>query len=206
MIISCLTLGISDHYYMQQQDELFQLIKALTKSEKKFFTQYVNLYEKGAEPIYLQFFDYLNAEETYDEIKIFKKFRDESFRKSYAATKHYLKNLIIKTLRHSDLTLRDDRDLSVFVLDVKRVMSKGLFPMAKKMIEKLKAEAVMEEKFYDVLHLIGMQRSLITLGYYKYEPEINLDILDEEEDVLLEKIKELRMVMNAAIQLYSLMY
>lgn len=45
-------------------DELFQLIKALSKSEKKFFTQYVNLYEKGSSPLYLQVFNFLNEEPT----------------------------------------------------------------------------------------------------------------------------------------------
>src|ERR1700722_8387398 len=122
---------------MEQQDELFQLINALSKSEKKFFTQYVNIYEKGSSPIYLKLFEFLNDEESYDEEKIFKKFRDQTFRKNYPVTKHYLKNLIIKTLRHSEITAREDRDLGVYVLDIKRLMAKGLFPMAKKMIEKL---------------------------------------------------------------------
>ena len=190
----------------QQQDELFQLIKALSKSEKKFFTQYVNIYEKGASPIYLKLFDFLNEETQYDEENIFRKFRDQNFKKNYPVTKHYLKNLIVKTLRHSDLTVREDRDLTVFVLDVKRLMVKGLFSMAKKMIEKLKSEAQEDEKFHDVLQLIAMQRGLITMGYYKYQPAINLDALDEEEETVLEKMKQLRQVMNSNIQLYSLMH
>lgn len=191
---------------MEQQDELFQLIKALGKSEKKFFKQYVNIYEKGANPIYLKLFDYLNEEETYDEEKLFKKFRDQQFKKTYPVTKHYLKNLIIKTLRHSELTVREDKDLTVYVLDIKRLMAKGLFPMAKKMIEKLKAEAYEDEKFNDIIQLLAMQRGLISMGYYKYEPEVNLDKLDEEEEQLLEKMKQLRQVMTAAIKQYSLMH
>lgn len=189
-----------------QQDELFLLIKSLTKNEKKFFTQYVNLYEKNGNPIYLRLFNFLNDEEQYDEEKIFKKFRDKNFRKNYAVTKHYLKNLIIKTLRHSELTVREESDLTVYVLDIKRLMAKGLFGMAKKMIEKLKEEAYADEKFMDVIQLIAMQRSLVSMGYYRHEPEINLDKLDEEEDLLLEQITELRKVMNAVIKLYSLMY
>jgi hypothetical protein len=191
---------------MEQADELFLLIKALSKSEKKFFTQYVNIYEKGSSPIYLRLFDFLNEETTYDEEKIFKKFRHKNFRKNYPVTKHYLKNLILKTLRHSDLTVREERDLTVYVLDIKRVMAKGLFGMAKKMIEKLKDEAANDEKFYDIVHLIGMQRSLISMGYYRHEPAVTLDALDEEEEILLEKITTLRKVMNAAIQAYSLMH
>ena len=81
---------------METQDELFQLITSLSKSEKKFFTQYVNLYEKGSSPIYLQLFDFLNTEESYSDERIFKKFRDPQFKKTYAVTKHYLKNLIVK--------------------------------------------------------------------------------------------------------------
>ncbi|MCX6197998.1 MAG: hypothetical protein NTY88_02085 [Bacteroidetes bacterium] len=189
----------------QQQDELFQLIKALNKSEKKFFTQYVNLYEKGSSPMYLQVFDFFNLEESYDEEKLFKKFRDPLFKKNYAVTKHYLKNLIVKTLRHGELTVREDRDLTVFILDVKRLMAKGLFGMAKKMIEKLKEEANTEGKFMDVVNLIAMQRGLISMGYYRHQPEVNLDVLDEEEELVIEKIRQLREVMNLSIKLYGLM-
>ncbi len=190
---------------MENQDELFQLIRSLNKSEKKFFTQYVNLYEKGSSPIYLQLFDFLNNETGYSEERIFKKFRDPQFKKTYAVTKHYLKNLIVKTLRHSDLTVREDRDLTVYVLDIKRLMAKGLFSMAKRMIEKLKEEAEKDEKLQDGIHLIAMQRGLISMGYYKNEPEVNLDKLDEEEEMLIEKIRQLREVMNSSIKLFGLM-
>lgn len=190
---------------MEHTDELFQLIKSLSKSEKKFFTQYVNVYEKGANPIYLQLFDFLNSEESYSDEQIFKKFRDPQFKKTYPVTKHYLKNLIVKTLRHSDLTVREDRDLTVYVLDIKRLMAKGLFGMAKKMIEKLKEEAYQDEKLQDAIHLTAMQRGLISMGYYKNEPDINLDSLDREEELLFEKIKQLRDVMNCSIKLFGLM-
>jgi hypothetical protein len=190
---------------MEQQDELFQLIRALSKSEKKFFTQYVNIYEKGASPIYQQLFDFLNTEPVYDEAKIFKKFREANFKKNFPVTKHYLKNLIVKTLRHSELTVREDRDLTVYILDIKRLMAKGLFPMAKKMIEKLKEEAYEEEKLNDIIHLIAMQRGLISMGYYRHEPEINLDALDVQEEQLMEMIKQLRVIMNCSIKLYSQM-
>ena len=104
---------------MEQPDDLYHLIRTLNKSEKKFFTQYVNIYEKGSNPIYLQLFDFLNLEPVYNEERIFKKFKDPNFKKNYPVTKHYLKNLIIKTLRHSELTVREDRDLTVYILDVK---------------------------------------------------------------------------------------
>lgn len=189
----------------EQTDDLYQLVRALTKSEKKFFTQYVNLYENGSSPIYLKLFSFLNDEERYNEERLFKKFRDPLFKKNYPVTKHYLKNLIIKTMRHSDITVREDRDLTVYILDVKRMMAKGLFPMAKKMIEKLKEEAYEAEKFFDVVHLIAMQRGLISMGYYRYEPEVNLDALDNEEELCLEKVSQLRQIMNATIKIHGLM-
>lgn len=189
---------------MEQQDELFQMIKSLSKSEKKFFTQYVNIYEKGSSPIYLQLFDFLNTEPVYNEERIFKKFRGVSqFEKNFAVTRHYLKQMIIKTLRHSELTVREDRDLMVYILDIKRLMAKGLFPMAKKMIEKLKVEAYEEEKLNDILQLIAMQRGLIAMGYYRHEPDTNLDTLDVEEEELMETIRQLRNVMNCSIKLFS---
>lgn len=191
---------------MQNQDDLFLLIKALTKSEKKFFTQYVNIYEKNSSPTYLKLFEFLNEQEEYDEQKIFRKFRDPQFRKTFPVTKHYLKSMILKTLRHTDLTVRDERDLTVAIIDIKRLMAKGLFAMAKKMIEKLKEEAAADEKFHDIIHLISMQRSLISMGYYKQEPEMTLDRLDNEEEIVLDKMKQLRQVMNSTIQLYSLMH
>lgn len=190
---------------MEPQDELYQLIKALSKSEKKFFTQYVNLYEKGSSPMYLQVFNFLNEEPDYSEERLFKKFRDKTFKKNYPVTKHYLKQLIIKTLRHGDLTIREDRDLTVYLLDIKRLMAKGLMPMAKKMLEKLKAEAYEAEKLTEIIQMITMQRGLISMGYYRQQPDINLDTLDAEEDHLFESIKQMRQIMNASIKLHGLM-
>lgn len=190
---------------MEHQDELYLLIKSLTKGEKKFFSQYVNLYEKSSSHTYSLLFDFLNNEDSYSEERVFKKFRDPLFRKNYSVTKHYLKNLIIKTLRHSELTFREDRDLTVYLVDIKRLMAKGLFGMAKKMIEKLKADAYNDEKFLDVINTIAMQRGLISMGYYKGQPEINLDALDKEEELLFEKIKQLRNLMNSSIKLFGLM-
>lgn len=191
---------------MDPQDDLFLLVKSLNKSEKKFFTQYVNLYEKGSSPIYLQVFNFLNDEERYDEEKLFKKFRDQKFRKNYPVTKHYLKNLIIKTMRHSELTVREDKDITVQVLDIKRLMAKGLMPMAKRMIEKLKEEATQAEKLNDLLHLVTMQRGLIAIGHYRNEPQITLETLDDEEELVIEKIRQLRQLMNANIKLHSMMH
>ena len=57
----------------QQTDYLIQLIKSLTKTEKRQFRLWVNRNQSNADVLFLQLFDFLDKQKKYDEELILKK-------------------------------------------------------------------------------------------------------------------------------------
>lgn len=82
---------------MKTSDDLFQLIKSLSKSEKRYFKLFAALY--GGEKKYLQLFEAIDAQKSYDEAKLREQFRNERFIKQLSAAKRYLREQILRSLR-----------------------------------------------------------------------------------------------------------
>ncbi len=89
---------------MKKKEELFYLIKSLTKSEKRHFKLFVH--NTSSPNIYMALFEEIARQQVYDEDMIREKFNGEVFVRQLTTTKNYLRNLILKSLRvyYSDLS------------------------------------------------------------------------------------------------------
>jgi hypothetical protein len=58
---------------------LFELVKAMSKSEKRYFKLMSSRHTIGKENNYVRLFDYLDKQSEYDEDLIFKTFKGEAF-------------------------------------------------------------------------------------------------------------------------------
>lgn len=85
---------------MKNRDSLFQLIKSLTKNEKGYFKKHVSGIAGKNANAYLQLFDLFVKLETYDDEQIKKALKSSVLGKqNLAVTKHYLYEVIMKSLR-----------------------------------------------------------------------------------------------------------
>src|SRR5690606_38553536 len=82
---------------MKPSNELFKLIKSLTKSEKRFFKLSSSL--QSGDKNYLKLFDYIEKQEVYDEEEVKKYFKEERFIQHLPSEKNHLYKLILKSLR-----------------------------------------------------------------------------------------------------------
>ncbi|PKR81034.1 hypothetical protein CW751_07680 [Brumimicrobium salinarum] len=82
---------------MKPSNELFHLIKSLTKSEKRFFKLSSSI--QSGEKNYFKIFDFIDAQDSYDEKKLKEHFKDERFIKHLPSEKNHLYKLILKSLR-----------------------------------------------------------------------------------------------------------
>ena len=173
---------------MKKQDSVFELIKSLTRGEKRNFRMLARL-TSGAKK-YLQLFDVLDALEEYDEIKILKKFRkDISFEKQFAYNKNYLYNSILNSLAYFHKGL--DAELSSLSLQVEILLEKNLFDQARKMLRKVKDRVVSQEKFEDMLKLFRLEVEILrTTENLKLLHE-SLRRIEVKETITLEKISNL---------------
>ncbi len=82
---------------MRSSDDLFRLIKSLSKSEKRYFSLQTSLH--GGEKNYLELFEAIDRMEIYDEARLKKRFEGRAFTRQFNVAKRYLHDLILRHLR-----------------------------------------------------------------------------------------------------------
>ena len=174
---------------MKPSTELFELIKSLTKSEKRFFKLSSSL--QSGEKNYLKIFDAIDRQREYDEESIKKQFVKSTFIKHFPSEKNHLYKLILKSLRayHSDNSVS-----SVLKQEIKNIeilYKKALFKECNKFLVRAKKIARQNEKFYYWFELISWEKQLLEEAYEAGEFGKDLDGLIKEEQLVIEKLRNL---------------
>jgi hypothetical protein len=168
---------------MKPTEELFELIKSLNKSEKRYFKLYFSSRENVN---YITLFNEIESREAYDEKAIKEKFKDEKFTKQLTFTKNYLYNSIINSLISYNRSKSTETQLTGLVIKLRILFKKGLYRQYFKAIKKYKAKAWEYEKFYILLEITRLQRLISeTKKFRTFDP----GKLYEEESEILKKIE-----------------
>ena len=132
------------------KDQLFTLIRSLTKSEKRNFKLYANRINAASESKFLQLFDVLDKQTTYDEEVLLKKMPHIK-KRHLANLKRHLYKQILTSLRlvfikkKADIHIREQ-------LDFARILyGKGIYMQSLRILERIKKIAW--DNHQDILHL-----------------------------------------------------
>ncbi|MCT4560919.1 MAG: hypothetical protein N4A41_06035 [Crocinitomicaceae bacterium] len=63
----------------KSSESIFELIRSLTKSEKRYFKLHASRHTIGEENNYVTLFDYIDKQAAYDEAKLFQDFKGAAF-------------------------------------------------------------------------------------------------------------------------------
>ena len=83
-------------------NHLFELIKSLTKSEKRYFKLFSSRHTIGEENGYLKLFDFIDQMDSYQEDLIYMHFKGQALLNKFSITKFlwiYLKQLILIVIK-----------------------------------------------------------------------------------------------------------
>ncbi|MFN3343212.1 MAG: hypothetical protein ACK40M_10975 [Flavobacteriales bacterium] len=174
---------------MKPSTELFELIKSLTKSEKRFFKLSSSLQE--GEKNYLKIFDSIDKQQEYDEESIKNQFNGETFIRHFPSEKNHLYKLILKSLRsyHADNSISSI--LRQEIKNIEILFKKGLYKECHKFLQRSKKLAIEHEKFYYQFELINIEKQLLEEDYESGEFDKDLNALVEEETQCIEKLRNL---------------
>jgi tetratricopeptide (TPR) repeat protein len=189
---------------MKPSTELFDLIKSLTKSEKRFFKLSSSL--QSGEKNYLKIFDAIDKQSVYNEDAVKEKFKDESFISHFPSEKNHLYKLLLKSLRnfHADASVS-----SVLTQEIKNIeilYKKALYKECYKFLKRAKKLAWEHEKFYYLFELINWEKILIEESYKAGEFFVSpLEIMEEEKQVLkkLQNLAEYHMLYSEINYLFK---
>ncbi len=174
---------------MKPSEELFNLIKSLTKSEKRFFKLSSSL--QSGEKNYLKIFDAIDEQEVYDEHSIKKSFKNEKFIKHFPSEKNHLYKLILKSLRSY---FSDNSISSILKQEIKNIeilYNKTLYEECEKFLKRAKKLAFEHEKFYYLFELISIEKMLLEEAFEDGKFNRSLDDLIEEEQMVIAKLRNL---------------
>jgi hypothetical protein len=170
-------------------DDLFRLIKSLTKSEKGYFKKYAAKHIVGEGNNYILLFDAINGQEKYDEEKIIKDFSNYEFVKNLSSGKPYLYNLILKSLRSFNRNISTEALLKNYLQHIEILFSKGLYDQCEKLIKKSKQIAAKYESHLQLMELFKWEFSLLNVSSYSSKSDGEIENIFSDLFLTLEKIK-----------------
>jgi tetratricopeptide (TPR) repeat protein len=132
-----------------QSEQLFTIIKSLTKAEKRNFRLYVQRLQSNEDVLYVRLFDILDRIEEYDEDEVLEKMGDIP-KSKFVNIKRHLYTQVLKSLRLifeniESIKVREQIDFAHILY------SKGLYLQAFKLLERVKE--MLPEGGHDLLRL-----------------------------------------------------
>ncbi len=146
---------------MKTSIDLFQLIKSLTKSEKRYFKLTARSQKAKGGSNYLKLFEAIEKQQVYDEELIKKKFSGSAFIKHLPSEKNYLYTLIEKSLVKFHASSSDEIELDDHLHAAEIFFKKGLYLQSSKALEKALSLALESELYSKLFKISELQLQLI---------------------------------------------
>lgn len=184
-----------------KQDNLFDLIKTLSKAEKRNFKLYALRQSGNSDANFISLFDAIDAMNEYDENKILKKTNID--KRQLPNTKvHLYRQILISTRmlnsRHNlAIELREQIDFAKILYD------KGLYRQSLKILDKAKKSALEYHQLTCALEIVEFEKS-IEIIHITRSASSRADQLSRQTSDLCRMIDSTNNLSNLSIQLYSL--
>jgi hypothetical protein len=165
-------------------NSLFELIKSLNKSEKRYFKVFSSRHTIGEENGYITLFDYIDKMESYDEDVLFRDFKGQPLLNKFSITKGRLYSNILKSLDSFHSSSSIDAQLFRQMHSAEILFNKGLYGQAEKVLSSAEKQAIKHERFNLQMEIRHRQKMLL-------ENMLYTDITAEKVEELLQEDKTL---------------
>lgn len=186
----------------QVNDPLHQLIKSLSKSEKRNFKLYTNRLQSNEDSKFMVLFEVMDKMSDYNEEKI--------LQKAEGISKSQLSNLKAHLYKQILLSLRlnaSNQDLDIYLREqidyAKLLYNKGLYTQSLKMLDKAKTTASEFEKNLILLEIFDFEKH-IESQYITRSIDSTAEEITTKANQLNKKIIGTNVFSNLCIRLYGL--
>ena len=132
---------------MKPSQDLFDLVRSLTKGEKIYFRKYCSLHVIGEGNKYLRLFDAVARMDEYDEKKLVARLKDRMLAKNIHVYKTYLYRLILRCLNRFHEERYVNSRIMEILQHVEILFDKGLYLQSSKQVARAKSLAAEFEKY-----------------------------------------------------------
>lgn len=184
-------------------NHLFELIKSLNKSEKRYFKLFSSRHTIGEENGYLRLFDFIDKMDTYQEDLIFMHFKGQALLNKFSITKARLYNNILRSLDSFNANTSHDAQLfrSIHCADI--LYNKGLYKQCEKLLKSAEKQARKYERFNLLLEIKQKQKRLIENELYTEIKAAQITKMFEEEKAVIDEIRTYHELWNVKSLLFQ---
>lgn len=186
----------------QKTDDLIQLIKSLTRAEKRHFRLFAGRNQASDDLLFLQLFDFLDRHKEYDEEMILRKLTGIKKSQLSNLKAHLYKQLLI-SLRLLNKTHVEEIQIREMMDYAKVLYDKGLYRPSLDMLDKGKARAIKGKYYALALEVIEFEKH-IESQYITRSIENRADELTVEAVRINKIMTETNRLSNLALQMYGL--
>lgn len=167
---------------MPTGNKLFDLIRSLSKTEKRYFRMRASFHTKGETNQYMQLFERIDRQQEYDEAELLRELGDGPIAEHLAEAKYYLYNAILKSLHtfHADrsVTMR----IQTLIHQAQILLAKGLYDQCPALLAKARKLAITHE-------LWSMMPSIMRVEYNLLMLEMGVPGVEERLERLFETLR-----------------
>lgn len=190
---------------MSKKENLFLLIKSLSKAEKRYFRLFAanTKSDKQKNNNYLLLFDAIDKQAIYDEQAIKKRFTGQAFVKQLHVTKNYLSQLILKSLRNFHSKLSKETELRDLLRDVEILFHKELYSQCRDLLNKAHHLATRYEYLTILLDINRWKRRVYLATSASINSRPSLNELLKENNTHLQKLTHQQHYWDWTINLFD---
>ena len=164
---------------------LFDLIKSLNKSEKRYFKVFSSRHTIGEENSYIRLFDFIDRMDTYQEDLIFMHFKGQALLNKFSITKARLYDNILKSLDTFYASSSHDAQIFRAIHSADILYNKGLYKQSERVLNSAEKQAKKHGNYNLLLEIKEKQKRLIENDMYR---DIKADqitkMLEEERSII----------------------
>ncbi len=183
--------------------KLFNLIKSLSGSEKRYFKVFVSNRQSDKDSKYIRLFDAIEEQKELNEEALKKLiYADQPIEsRKYSELKAYLYDLILKSLHGYDEKTSIDFRLKNLLQNVRVLYKRSHYPQCIEMLEKAKKLAYKYENFISVVEVLSWEKQVAYAQENIEFLDSQLDRIDKEEQDCLEQVRNISTYRNILYQL-----
>jgi len=183
---------------METREQLFRLIKSLSKNEKRYFKVFAQKNDNDETKTqfnYVMLFDAIDGQKSFDDDKLKVMVKSKLKITHLPVLKNQLFELILKSLTEYHRKKSIDFKINDMIGFVKLLQQKGLFKQAVKYLTKAFDIATQHEKMTRMLEILEIEKEMIVdmrMGDIKH----GLDKIMDQEKLIVEKLSNKSMFMS----------
>lgn len=184
---------------------LFELIKSMSKSEKRYFKILSSRHTIGEENNYITLFDFIEQLTEYDEEAVFRQFKGEAFLNQFSITKNRLYESIMKALDAFHANSSIDSQLARLLHGAEILFKKGLYEHAKRQLISAERLAKKHEKNNVLVEINFKLSKLIETANYSKTNTDDITRIQNENSKQLEILEYQNKLWSIKSKLFMLL-